>query len=222
MNQTVIENRHKIDTACRLCFYTIDKYYKAVNAFNAVKHRIAAEPYIEQEKERQVSAALESLKNTVQGYYAEIKSNLDVIRTAATELESLWDIGEDLQNALSVVKALGKALPAESRRKIVEPFKGQQQALALLKAAYAASEITDKPYFEGLIIDVAGELDSLEDKAYRLVVQPEKGMAVALNFGSALEKFATTMGCELTEKFRDVVDATDAMNTQIRVAAGLV
>ena len=221
MNQTVIENRHKIDTACRLCFYTIDKYYKAVNAFNAVKHRIAAEPYIEQEKERQVNAALESLKNTVQGYYAEIKSNLDVIRTAATEMENLWDIGEELQNALSVVKALGKALPAESRPKIVELFKGQRQALALLKAAYATEEITDKPYFKELIINVTDELDSLEDKAYRMVVQSDKDTTVAIKFGSALEKFATTMGCELTEKFRDVVDTTDAMNAQIRAAAGL-
>ena len=222
MNQTVIENRHKIDTACQLCFYKIDEYYKAVSAFNADKHRIAAlVQYSEQEKERQVKVAMESLQNTVQSYYAEIKSNLDKIRVAATEMESLLDIGEDLQNAISVVKALGKALPVESRLKIVELFKGQRQALVLLKAAYAAADITDKPYFEGLIIDIASELDTLEDKAYRLTIQPGTDTIVAVNFGSALEKFATTMGCELTKKFRDIVDTTAAMNAQIRAAAGL-
>ena len=222
MNPTVNENRHKIDTACQLCFYKIDEYYKAVSAFNVDKHRIAAlVQYSEQEKERQLKAAMESLHNTVQGYYAEIKKNLDVIRTAATEMENLMDIGEDLQNAISVVKALGKALPAESRLKIVEPFKGQRQALTLLKAAYAAEEITDKPYFEGLIINVADELDALEDKAYRLTVQPGTDTIVAVNFGSALEKFAAAMGCKLTKKFRDIVDTTEAMNAQIRAAAGL-
>ena len=222
MNQTAIENRHKIDTACQLCFYKVDEYYKAVTAFNAEKQRIAALiQYSEPEKERQVKVAMESLHDTIQGYYAEIKKNLDVIRTAATEMENLMDIGEDLQNAISVVKALGKALPVESRLKIVEPFKGQRQALTLLKAAYAAEEITDKPYFEGLIINVASELDALEDRAYHLTIQPGTNTIVAVNFGSALEKFATTMGCELTKKFRDIVDTTDVMTAQIRAAAGL-
>lgn len=222
MNQTAIENRHKIATACQLCFYEIDKYYKAVTAFNAEKQRIATLlQYTEQEKERQIKVALESLQNTVQGYYAEIKKNLGEIRTAATEMENLMDIGEDLQNALSVVKALGKALPVESRLKIVEPFKGQRQALTLLKAAYLAADIVDKPYFEGLIIDVTGELGLLEDKAYRLTIQPGTDTIVGVNLGSALEKFAATMGCELTKKFRDIVDSTEAINAQIRAAAGL-
>lgn len=221
MNQIIVDNRHKIDTACQSCFFALDKYHKAVNAFNEEKRRIAATPYIQQEQERMVNTAADNLKATVQGLYEEIKRNLDTIRAAAGEMESLMDIGEDLQNALSVVRTLGASLPGESRVKLVEKFKGQGQALSLLKAAYESVGITAQPYFQGLILNTAKELDALDGKAYRMVAAAGENMMVAVTFGSDLEKFAESLGVDLTKKFREIVDASDALNAQLRAVMGL-
>ena len=221
MNQNIVDNRHKIDTACQSCFFALDKYHKAVNAFNEEKRRIAATPYIQQEQERMVNTAADKLKAAVQGLYEEIKRNLDTIRAAAGAMENLLDIGEDLQNALSVVKALGAALPGETRIKLVEQFKGQRQALSLLKAAYESVGITAQPYFQGLILDTANELDALDDEAYRMVAAPGENMMVTVSFGSNLEKLAESLGVELTKRFREIVDTADALNAQLRAAMGL-
>lgn len=221
MNQIIVDNRHKIDTACQSCFFALDKYHKAVNAFNEEKRRIAATPYIQQEQERMVNTAVEKLKTAVQGFYEEIKRNLDTIREAAGAMENLLDIGEDLQNALSVVKALGGSLPAETRIKLVEQFKGQRQALSLLKAAYEFEGIAAQPYFQGQILNSAKEMDALDDQAYRLVSKPGENMMVAVNFGRDLEKFAEALGVDLSKKFEEIVDTSDAMNAQLRAVMGL-
>lgn len=221
MNQIIVDNRHKIDTACQSCFYTLDKYHKAVNAFNEEKRQIAATPYIQQEQERMVNKAADTLKNTVQGFYEDIQRNLDVIRTTAVEMDQLLDLGEDLQNALSVVKTLGSALPGETRIKLVEQFKGQRQALSLLKAAYASVGITAEPYFKGLILNTANELQELNDMASRMVSVPGENMMVSVTFGRNLEKFAEAMGVDLTKKFREIVDTSDALNAQLRAVMGL-
>ena len=168
-----------------------------------------------------VNQASDALKNSAQGSYEEIKRNLDTIRAAAGEMESLMDIGEDLQNALSVVKALGASLPGESRIKLVEQFKGQRQALSLLKAAYESAGITAQPYFQGLILNSAKEIDALDDKAYRMVAAPGENVMIAVNFGRDLEKFAESLGVDLTKKFGEIVDTADALNAQLRAAMGL-
>ena len=221
MNQIIIDNRHKIGAVCQLCFYELDKYNKAVEAFHAEKHRIAATPYIQQEQERMVARAAEALSNTANGHYTEIKKNLDMIREAANEMEGLLDIGEDLQNALSVVKALGKDVPNETLWALVNQFKGQKQALAILKVAYEAANISAEPYFKGLIFNASNELDQLDDMAYRMVVQPGADDMIVIRIGTALEKFALSLGVELTKRFRDIVDTSDALNRQLRAVAGV-
>lgn len=221
MNQIIIDNRHKIDSACQLCFYALDKYHKAVEAFHEEKRRIIESLYIQEEKERMVNRAAEALSNTVNGHYAEIKSNLDMIREAANEMEGLLDIGEDLQNALSVVKALGKDMPSETRLALVNQFKGQRQALVILKTAYDSVGIPAEPYFEGLILDVSSVLKELDDRAYRITGQPGTNLMVAVSFGRELEKFAVSMGVELTKSFGDIVDTSNALNEQLRAVMGL-
>lgn len=221
MNQTIIDNRRKIDTACRSCFLTLDKYHKAVEAFGEEKRRIAAMPYIQQEQERLVDRAAESLNNTVQGFYEDVRRELDVIRQAAGEMEALVDIGDDLQNALAVVTSLGKALPGETRIRLVERFKGQTQALIILKAAYEVAGIQTEPYFKGLIFSTSQALDNLDELAHRMTVKPGANMMLAVNFGSELEKFAESLGVELTSKFRETADVTATLNAQLRAAMGL-
>ena len=221
MNQTITSNRHKIDTACQLCFFALDKYHKAAEAFLEEKRRINASPYIQAEKERMVSRAAESLGGTVRACYEEISRNLADIRGAARAMEDLLDVGADLQNALSVVKTLGSAMPEDTRRRLVEQFRGQYQALTILRAAYEAAGISAEVYFKGVLFSSAGLLDELDGMAYRLVVQPSTDTFVAINFGSKLEKFAVSLGVELTQKYRDIVDASSAIEGQIRAAAGL-
>lgn len=221
MNQIIIDNRHKIDTACQLCFYALDKYHKAVEAFQKEKSRIAALPYVQSEQERLVNQAAESLAKTVQAHYEEIKHNLEDIRTAAGAMENLLDVGQDLQNALSVVKALGSAMPEDTRHELVEQFKGQYKALIILKAAYLAASISAAYYFDGLLFKSADVLDELDDMAYRIAVQPGGNMLAAITFGRKLEKFAVSMGVDLTRKYWDIVDDSSAIDAQIRAAAGL-
>ena len=221
MNQIIIDNRHKIDTACQLCFYALDKYNAAVEAFQEEKRRIIATPYIQQEQERMVNQAAEALGKTAQAHYEEIKQNLEAIRTAAGEMENLLDIGEDLQNALSVVKTLGKSLPSETRVGLVDQFKGQRQALTILKSAYESVDISAEPYFEGLIFSSSAALDQLDDMAYRIVAQPGTNLLVAVSFGTELEKFAVSLGVGLSKSFSGIVDTSGALNGQLRAVMGL-
>lgn len=221
MNQIIIDNRHKINTACQNCFHALNKYHKAVEAFHEEKRRISASPYIQAVQEQMVSSAAESLAKTAQIQYEEISRNLADIRHAAGAMESLLDVGEALQNALSVVKVLGSAMPEETRRRLVEQFKGQYQALVILKAAYEAVNLPAEHYFNGLLFSSAGELDELDNMAYRLVIQPGTDVLAEFKFGSKLEKFVVSLGVDLSPKYRDVVDISNAMNEQIRVAAGL-
>ena len=221
MNQSIIYNQHKIDTACQGCFYALDKYHKACQAFNEEKRRIAATPYVQQEQERMVNKAAETLSNTANGHYAEIKRRLEDIRSAAGEMENLLDIGEDLQNALSVVKALGKDATNETLWKLVEQFKGQRQALIILKSSYEAAGVNAEHYFKGMIFSASNVLDDLDEQAYRIASQPGDNMVVAVSFGDQLEKFAESLGVQLTKKFRDIVDASDAFEARLRAAMGL-
>ena len=222
MNQFINDNQHKIDTACQLCFYTIDKYHQAVNAFNDEKRRIAATPYIQEEKERMVNRAADSLSQTAQSYYDEIKNSLKAIRDAALDMEGTMDVGLDFQNALSVVNALGKNLPVESILNLIEQFKGQRQALVLLKAAMESADVPSAAhYFDNLIFDAASALDNLDDLAYRIMAQPGSDLWAAVRFGSELEKFALNLGVELSKRFRDIVDTREASNQQLRAVMGL-
>ncbi len=221
MNQIIADNRHKIDTACQLCFYALDKYHKACQTFNEEKRRIAATPYIQQEQERMVNKAAETLSNAANGHYAEIKKDLGMIREAANEMEGVLDIGEDLQNTLAVVKSLGKDAPNEILWKLVEQFKGQRQALIILKTAYEAAGVNAEHYFKGTIFSASSVLDDLDEQAYRIVVQPGDNIAVAVSFGDQLEKLAESLGVQPTKKFRDIVDTSDAFNAQLLAAMGL-
>lgn len=223
MNPLIIDNRKKIGTAVYNCFTELAKYHQAVISFNEERRRITSSPYIEEEKTRMINKAADALKNSVRGNYEEIIRNLELIRQPAYEMESLMDIGEDLQNALAVVKALGKAMPEESRFKLVEKFKGQKQALSLLKTAFISAEIASDPYFGALIFVSADVLDELEQQAYSITTKPAENttLVVMVRFGNKLEKFALALGVELQKKFGEMVNTSEALNGQLRAIMGL-
>jgi len=221
MNQIIIDNRHKIDTACQLCFYELNKYNRAIEDFLEEQRRIAATPYIQQEQERMVKRAENIMFEKLQAYYGEIKSNLADIRSAASEMDNVLDISEDFQNTLAVVKALGNDMPAEMEKALVEPFKGQLQALKLLKTAYESAGISTENYFDTHLLSSSVALDKLDDMAYRLVVQPDTNLLIFADFGNELEKFALSYGVELTKGFRDIVDISGSMSRRLAAAAGV-
>ena len=133
----------------------------------------------------------------------------------------MLDIGEDLQNTLAVVKALGNDMPVETAKALVEPFKGQQQALKILKTAYESDGISTEHYFDLPLLSSAVALDKLDDRAYRLAVQPDTNLLVFSTFGNELEKFALSRGVELTKRFGDIVDMSDSLSRRLATAAGV-
>lgn len=221
MNQIIIDNRHRIDTACRLCFYELNKCNKAIEEFLEEQRRIAATPFIQKEQERMVKKAEDAMTGKLQAYYGEIKGNLADIRSAAGEMDGVLDIGEDLQNTLSVVKALGNDMPVETAKALVELFKGQQQALKILKTAYESVGISTEHYFDLPLLSSAVALNKLDDLAYRLVVQPDTSFTDFVTFGNELEKFAVSRGVELTKRFGDIVDLSAFRSRRLAAAAGV-
>lgn len=201
MNNIIKDNRHKIDTACQRCFLALDRYNDAVRVFNQERQRIAQTPYIQSEKERQVNKAAETLAAKSASEYDVIHESLEDMRTAAGELK--------------------KDLPVEQRIMLVEPFRGQMQVLSMLRAAYEAADIDPEYYFDGMIFDTAGRLDSLDELAHRIAAQPGKNPVTVIEVGAELEKFAASLGVELTSHFHDSVDTSDALNAAIRSAMGL-
>lgn len=221
MNSIIKDNRHKIDTACQRCFLALDRYNDAVRTFHQERRRIEQSPYIQIEKERQVNKAAEVLAAKSAAEYDVLHENLEDMRTAAGEMSQMLDIGEDFQHTLSIVNTLKKALPVEQRITLVEPFRGQMQALSMLRAAYESADIDPEHYFEGLIFDTAARLDGLDELAHRIVIQPHGNLLAVIEFAAELEKFAASIGVELTKHFHDLVDTSDALTSAIRSAAGV-
>lgn len=219
-NQIIKDNQHEIDTSCQLCFYALDKCSERMKEFSAEERRIAATLYVQEEKERMVKRAADVLRAEVQKDYEEIKGNLEIMRKAAAEMDAVLDVGPYFQNALSVVKALGKDMPEKSITALVAQFKGQNHALVLLKAAMESEGIVStEHYFKDLIFNADSTMDQLDELAYRLAVQPDQWTLCC--FGNELEKFAQSLGVKLSKRFRDIVDTSEALNQQIRAAAGL-
>lgn len=220
MNQIIKDNQHKIDTACHLCFLTLDKCSRAMKEFSAEERRISELPYIQEEKERMVKRATDVLGSALQKHYEEIKDNLESMRKAVAEMDTVLDVGADFQNTLSVVKTLGKDMPEKSIAALLEQFKGQNQALVLLKAAMeSAGIVATEHYFKDMIFNSDSTMDQLDELAYRLAVQPDQWTLCC--FGDELEKFARTLGVELSKSFKDIVDTSEALNQQIWAAAGV-
>lgn len=223
MNQIIIDNRHKIDTACQLCFRALDKYSKAMDAFQEEKHKIEAQPYVQEEQERLIAQAADKLHNTVSAYCVQIKNAVATIRDASSEMAEQLDIGEELQNALSVVKALGDKMPASIGTDLAEMFKGQRNALLMLKAAFSAAGIyTATAVFDELIANASRNLIELEAQTDRLAESTGTDMLAAYRLGQALEALAESMGVDLTQRFGDIVFDVEKMRTAAtRAAMGL-
>lgn len=221
MNEIVKENRHRIDTACQLCFLALNRHQRAVDEFHQERLRIEQLPYVQDEKERQTNKAAEVLASKAEKEYSEIHTALETIQDAAGSMAQLLDIGEEFQNTLSTVKALGKALPVEQRGALIEPFRGQMQALSILRAAYESTGIDPEHYFYGMIFDTAARVEELDTLARQATIQPQGNLLAAVNFGSALEKFVEALGVVLSEKFRDIVDTSATLTDALRKATGL-
>ena len=220
MNQIITSNRQKISTHINNCFSALGKYLKAVDAFHQERNRITGLPFIQEEKERMVAKAAQSLAENAQTQYTAISGELKGIGAAAAEMEQLLDIGQDLQNALAVVK-YGSAIPVATRLQLVDTFRGQPQALTILKAAFEAAGLDPEHYFKGLIFKADDQVQRLDELAYQIVVQPGENALVAVNFSNELEKFAASIGAELTARFSDMTDATEVFNAAYRSAFGL-
>lgn len=221
MNQTVIENRKKISSACASCFTALEKYAEACNAFKAEKERISTLLYIEEEKERMVNKAAENLRTAAEAQYTEISRNLEDIKAASEEMAGILDIGEEFQNTLSVIKTIGHDLPVEARFSLVSPFKGQKQVLEILQAAYSAAGLDTEPYFKGLIFDPKSRMDGLAESAYRIVLQPSDSLLSAAAFARSLEAFADDTGAELPSRFNDLTDLSSIYMDAVYAAAGI-
>ena len=137
MNDTVLENRKKIATRCKLCLYALGEYKKAVDAFQQERKRIDALPYIQEEKERLLSDAAQILSESATAQYEKIKGELDEVRGFAIEMEDDLSLDNDLMNAAALFK-LGRNLSTETVKRLVEQFRGQKQGLLILKAAGAS------------------------------------------------------------------------------------
>ena len=221
MNSMIYSGRETIDQAAGRCFKVLAAYNETVRAYQNECREIDPLPFIQEEKERMKAKAAEKMYQDVRGQHETILAELDKIALAAEGMETLLDIGEDLQNALAVVKPLGAAMPSNLRFSLVVPFKGQKMALEILKAAYEAGNIDAEPYFKGLIFDADSRIGSLKESAMRLALQPGESLLAAHTFAGELEGFAKAMGVELSTKYADLVDAQGAMMEQVRAAAGL-
>lgn len=221
MNSMIYSGRETIDQAAGRCFKALAAYNETVRAYQNECREIDPLPFIQEEKERMKAKAAEKMYQDVRGQHETILAELDKIALAAEGMEALLDIGEDLQNALTVVKSLGAAMPSNLRFSLVVPFKGQKMALEILKAAYEAGGIDAEPYFKGLIFDADSRIGSLKESAMRLALQPGESLLTAHTFAGELESFAKAMGVELSTKYGDLVDAQGAMMEQVRAAAGL-
>lgn len=214
------ENRNKIATAVELCFYQLEKYNRAHNDYAEELRKIDASPYNQMMQGNMRKTAEEAFCAQAKAVYDEMHNQFEVMRIAAREMAATLDIGDEFQNTLATVSALGENLPAEVRRALIQPFKGEMHMLQLLKSSFATSGLSTA-YFDELIRDPDKTIDDLDDAALALVMQPGDGVMRMLDVGKSLEKFAANEGAELKHKLSDIVDTSNALNAYLRAAAGL-
>lgn len=222
MNEVVKDKRHEIDTACASCFYTLNKYVGRVKAYQTEQDKINR-TYNQEIAGGEIDRIASNLRTEAEKFYTEVESYLSTIKNAALEMENLFDTGDNLQGALSVVKTLGDKAPSYTRFRLVNEFKGQKQALLILQAAFEASGIDPKPYFKGRILDVETSIQGLQEEAYGMIIPPygSGSIMAAADFAAHLERFVDALGVDLAKKFQDITDISGAYMDRLRASAGL-
>lgn len=198
MNQIIIDKKHAIGTACTLCLYSVDKYCAAINRLREKKEEIEHTEWMAQDyREKMINQEIEKTQNTVNQLYEEIRKQIDIIEENSMDLEEFLSIDDgELQGALLAVQTMGKDMPDEIRRSLVEKFRGQQKPLAILKSSFDKAGISTK-YFDELIFSADSRIGELDNLAWKLTVQPGKDIMVANAFARSIEKFAVDLGVTL-------------------------
>lgn len=218
MQQTVIEQKKKIDAACTICFRQLVSYCEKLKAYNQEVQKISQSPYVDDEKSRQISELEGRTKVLVVPMVAEIERQIQLIREyseviAVTPMDStdLVAVGT-LTNLIGAGSTTDTGLGIfENLLDYVNMYRGQPKALKVIQAAMERAGELDPNALKSkhggsLVFDVANRIRQVENTAGQL-----HGLNIncAFDMSRELEIYAYDMGVELTDSFKKMVNAVN-------------
>ena len=218
MNQTVINSKQNIDAACSSCFRQLVNYSAKVRDHKKEVERVAALPYIQEEKMRQIDELEAKTKAQLSSIYTAVIGQIDVISEAAEAIAEAPMDSVDLSAVGTLVSITGGGSSAESAVAIsgvlqdyAYQYRGQQKALRVIKAAMermgdSGSNVLKSKYGGSLIFSVSERTGKL----YRITERLQDiNLSHAFDLARELEVFAYDMGVELADNFKKMMNAVN-------------
>lgn len=220
MNQIITDNRHKIDTACQLCFRQLMEYCEKSKAYKQEMAKIAASPYIQEEKERQYAAVQAKIGEQVNPIHEEVRSGIDTIHQAAAAIAEIPIDTVDLAAIGTLTGLMGGSLSTNSQAELsdalleyADKLRGQPKALSIVKVAMERVGLEDPRQLKdkhgnNLIFSVNERISKLERMADHLL-NATPNLMYAFDLARELEIFADNMGVQLKESLKEMVNAVN-------------
>lgn len=175
----------------------------AIKYNEKVGYLVKCEDLSEQGKATRRAEYAEEFKTLCKGYDEDFQKALDEIKEAELKNNELFDITDnELQTAIQLIKAVDGQIEQETRNNIVNKFKGNKQALIMLKSVYEAYEI-DTKYLVKHIVDIESFIEERKALAHSLVADVNTTTHKMQKICNDLYYLAELLGIPFTEEEKD-------------------
>lgn len=221
MNQTVIDNRARIESACVSSFQSLVKCSEHITAHRKKTQEISRSPYIQEEKLRQINELEGITKANIVPLQKLILENIDTINNASTKIADEPMDSVDLSAIGTLSLMLGGSVSGEAiagasfaLQDYANRYRGQQKALKIIRIAFErigdpAPSALKARAGDSLIFLLESRIEKLRHMVY-LLDQIESNNV--FNLARELEFFADDMGVKLPTTFKSMMNAANPDN----------
>lgn len=190
-------------------------------AKESIEKVMANNYYSEMGRNEQINEIQKNLKLFAKGKADEIIKQLDEILKVEQSNAQIFDITDvEIQSAVSVLTATKGKLEPETIRQILNPFKGNKQAIVLLSSVLEHLGI-NKGYIQEIDIDIASSISQLKNDVRSLGAN-DTNISQVVKLKKATVKIANKLGIKFSEAEEDIsINMLDFIVDNMRVAAGL-
>lgn len=143
---------------------TVRGIAKKAEDFNNQKGKIIKDEYrSEKAKSEAIYALSEQFKTVCQKVDEQVQKSLDRILAAELENNKIFDITDPaIQSAIQLITATSGKIDVETRKDIVNLFRGNAKALVMLHDVFTAYDI-DVKYLEKCMINIEEIIDHIRE-----------------------------------------------------------
>lgn len=164
----------------------------------------------------------EKFKSVCLAINDNIQESLDRILEIETKNNAMFDVADnELQASIQLIKSVNGKLETETIDNIVNSFKGNKQALIMLKSIFEAYDI-DTKYIDKYIIDIDGFIGERKELVYSLTADANTTTHKMQKLCNDLYRLAENLGIQFSEEEKDTgISLEEYYDSMARSAMGL-